>query len=48
MAAQNSIIRGISLATAGVVCFVLSLLHNRYAQEQRRAQMESSEKHGRP
>ena len=36
MASQNSIIRVISLAAAGVVCFVLSLLYNRFAQEQRR------------
>ena len=35
VAAQNSMIRVISLAAAGVVCFVLSLLYNRYAQEQR-------------
>ncbi|WP_390884186.1 hypothetical protein [Actinomyces viscosus] len=46
-ASQNSIIRVISLAAAGVVCFILSLLYNRYAQEQRREQMESAEKHGR-
>ena len=36
VASQNSIIRVISLAAAGVVCFVLSLLYNRFAQEQRR------------
>ena len=36
VAAQNSIIRVVSLAAAGVVCFVLSLLYNRFAQEQRR------------
>jgi len=35
-ASQNSIIRVVSLAAAGVVCFVLSLLYNRFAQEQRR------------
>ena len=36
VAAQNSIVRVISLAAAGIVCFVLSLLYNRFAQEQRR------------
>ena len=36
VASQNSIIRVISLAVAGVVCFVLSLLYNRFAQDQRR------------
>ena len=36
VASQNSIIRVISLAAAGVVCFVLSLLYNRFAQDQRR------------
>ena len=50
-ASQNSIIRVVSLAAAGIVCFVLSLLYNRYAQEQRRTQMESMEgadDHNRP
>lgn len=47
-ASQNSIIRVISLATAGIVCFVLSLLYNRYAQEQRREQMMSTENPSRP
>ena len=42
-ASQNSIIRVVSLAAAGIVCFVLSLLYNRYAQEQRRTQMEGME-----
>lgn len=50
-ASQNSIIRVVSLAAAGIVCFVLSLLYNRYAQEQRRTQMEGMEgadDHNRP
>mgnify|MGYP001008210137 CR=1 FL=1 len=47
VAAQNSIIRVISLAAAGVVCFVLSLLYNRYAQEQRREQMSGAQERNR-
>ena len=43
MASQNSIVRVVSLAAAGVVCFVLSLLYNRYAQEQRREHGDGAE-----
>lgn len=48
MASQNSIIRVISLAAAGIVCFVLSLLYNRYAQEQRRERGNGAENAGGP
>ena len=48
MASQNSIIRVISLAAAGIVCFVLSLLYNRYAQEQRREHGNGAENVGGP
>ena len=48
MASQNSIVRVISLAVAGIACFVLSLLYNRYAQEQRREQADGVDKHNRP
>ena len=43
MASQNSIVRVVSLAAAGIVCFVLSLLYNRYAQEQRREHGDGAE-----
>ena len=42
-ALQNSIIRVVSLAAAGIICFVLSLIYNRYAQEQRREQMSGAQ-----
>ena len=42
-ASQNSIIRVVSLAAAGIICFVLSLIYNRYAQEQRREQMSGAQ-----
>ena len=46
-ASQNSIIRVVSLAAAGIICFVLSLIYNRYAQEQRREQMSGAQKRNR-
>ena len=48
MASQNSIVRVVSLAVAGIACFVLSLLYNRYAQEQRREQADGADKRNRP
>ena len=46
-ASQNSIVRVVSLAAAGIICFVLSLIYNRYAQEQRREQMSGAQKRNR-
>ena len=46
-ASQNSIIRVVSLAAAGIICFVLSLIYNRYAQEQRREQMSGAQERNR-
>ena len=46
-ALQNSIIRVVSLAAAGIICFVLSLIYNRYAQEQRREQMSGAQERSR-
>ena len=46
-ALQNSIIRVVSLAAAGIICFVLSLIYNRYAQEQRREQMSGTQERSR-
>ena len=46
-ASQNSIIRVVSLAAAGIICFVLSLIYNRYAQEQRREQMSGTQERSR-
>jgi len=46
-ASQNSIVRVVSLAAAGIICFVLSLIYNRYAQEQRREQMSGAQERNR-
>ncbi|WP_167146367.1 DUF2339 domain-containing protein [Actinomyces sp. ZJ308] len=47
-ASQNSMIRVISLAAAGIICFILSLLYNRYAQEQHRERAKRAEGRSRP
>ena len=37
----------LAYAAAGIICFILSLIYNRYAQEQRREQMSGAQERNR-